>query len=263
MKFSDDKRGPYTRDAPFSSSDELYHFGTKGMKWGIRRYQNEDGSLTDEGRTHYGYGAKRLTESLKARHQAKVAIRKKKKQDKQRAKNLEAARKARLEKAEYNKAKKKALETGDADEVYKYVKDLTPQERFEVQQRLQAEDNLSRLAGNAAARRAEEAARNSKWNKAMNVTKKAGDVATSIENMSKMYNAAAKVINTFSDDKLKIIGEKSENTKKTEVNYMADHIMQKYYDMPVSKFMAMDSKTIVNEATKLKQLEEIEKRKTK
>lgn len=32
----------------------LEHFGTKGMKWGVRRYQNEDGSLTAEGERRYG-----------------------------------------------------------------------------------------------------------------------------------------------------------------------------------------------------------------
>lgn len=29
--------------------DKLYHYGIKGQKWGIRRFQNKDGSLTDEG----------------------------------------------------------------------------------------------------------------------------------------------------------------------------------------------------------------------
>lgn len=33
--------------------DYLEHHGIKGMKWGIRRYQNEDGSLTSEGRKRY------------------------------------------------------------------------------------------------------------------------------------------------------------------------------------------------------------------
>ena len=32
---------------------ELYHHGIKGQKWGVRNYQNEDGSLTAEGRDRY------------------------------------------------------------------------------------------------------------------------------------------------------------------------------------------------------------------
>lgn len=39
-----------TEDDPRSS---LAHFGVKGMKWGVRRYQNKDGSLTASGKRRY------------------------------------------------------------------------------------------------------------------------------------------------------------------------------------------------------------------
>lgn len=33
------------------TEEDLEHFGIKGMKWGVRRYENEDGSLTSFGKS--------------------------------------------------------------------------------------------------------------------------------------------------------------------------------------------------------------------
>lgn len=35
-------------------SDILQHYGIRGMKWGVRRFQQKDGSLTPQGRKRYG-----------------------------------------------------------------------------------------------------------------------------------------------------------------------------------------------------------------
>ena len=53
--------------------NELAHHGIKDMKWGVRRYQNPDGSLTPEGRRRYGVGDASLKATDKAnRYKAKA-----------------------------------------------------------------------------------------------------------------------------------------------------------------------------------------------
>lgn len=42
-----------------TNTTELYHHGIKGQKWGVRRYQNLDRTLTEEGKLRYNKGGGR------------------------------------------------------------------------------------------------------------------------------------------------------------------------------------------------------------
>ena len=95
--------------------DYLEHHGTKGQKWYKRRYQYTDGSLTEEGRIHYGVGPARKAGN--ALGSVKDAIRKTvnpnsadldEKIAKQNAKNAEKL--ARMQKRDELRAAKNAIE---------------------------------------------------------------------------------------------------------------------------------------------------------
>lgn len=124
---------------------ELYHWGIKGMKWGVRRYQNKDGSLTAAGRKHYASE----NEKLKAREKAikgreKAAAR----QAKLDAKKAELdAREAAL------KGKKKpAVNTENAAaNKPKTMRDMTDDELREHTTRMQLEKQYIEAQKNLAA----------------------------------------------------------------------------------------------------------------
>lgn len=53
-------------------NNELQHWGIKGMRWGVRRYQNKDGTLTAAGKRREKQLAKQRAENLKKARAAKA-----------------------------------------------------------------------------------------------------------------------------------------------------------------------------------------------
>lgn len=122
-----------------TTDGELYHWGTKGMKWGRRLYQNKDGSLTPLGKKRY---AKEET-SLKEREKYI------KSREKARAKQAKLdAKKAELD------ARERALngeKTGDnTPSKPKTIKDMTDDELRNLTSRMELEKKFYEAQTNLA-----------------------------------------------------------------------------------------------------------------
>lgn len=96
----------------------LMHFGIKGQKWGIRRFENEDGTLTEEGKRRYGLN--NAKGEYEIQRSAKTFYRSQKQEDKIVSKELanEKASGAKMSKHReklINMYKEKGLSQEDAE----------------------------------------------------------------------------------------------------------------------------------------------------
>lgn len=147
-----------TPDGNFVAVDELYHHGTKGMKWGVRRYQNPDGSLTAAGRKRYTnsdgtlnkkgekYVAKETArlkaESDRLANQKRTAA-KLSKLDQMRKKNTDLEDELNGKKTEEDEAGSKS-ETAAKSKEHE-MSSLTKAEIDAYNQRMQSEENFKQL----------------------------------------------------------------------------------------------------------------------
>ena len=125
---------------------ELYHWGIKGMKWGVRRYQNADGSLTAAGRKRYIGSDGKLTKAGQ-KYYAKEAERLKNERKTLNAQKKSEAKLSKLEEMRSgNNALKKQSDTTVVDaNKKKSVKDMTDAELDAAINRARKEDTYRQL----------------------------------------------------------------------------------------------------------------------
>ena len=117
-------------------SDYLAHHGIKNQKWGQRRFQNYDGSLTSEGRKRYGVG-----ESNLSKREKKQAEKAKAKAAKVRAK-ANSKKKADAQKVAEQKQKRMEYLRDHPEKIYKYRKELTQDDVTDIMQKVKFDRSL-------------------------------------------------------------------------------------------------------------------------
>ena len=169
----------------------LQHYGIKGQKWGKRRYQNEDGTYTEEGkkRRRVGY-TEEAKEDEKSDNKStserivektfKEMTRKERRAAKKKARHDEKARK---ERREFNEKKKQAIEDGDIRFISDNIKRFSNDEIDEAAKRYKKMTEIWKMD--------KDSRKDAEYfiDKALKYLNKAGDATKTITDMYKNINS--------------------------------------------------------------------------
>lgn len=125
----------------------LAHHGIKGQKWGIRRYQNPDGSLTALGRRYYGIQERRALKEQKKQYLAENKVRYKEAKDQLREfnkdpKNIFKTRERKLLKENIKDIKNDRFVAKTKNDEYRkmYMEETDPEKKRQLGELIKAAD---------------------------------------------------------------------------------------------------------------------------
>lgn len=113
---------------------DICHYGTKGQKWGERKYQNPDGTWTEIGKKRRRGFKEKISHIIQ-----------KKRASKAKESSVDENEKKR-QRALHEKEKNKAIQKGKASDIEKFKYELTKDQKREVLERLKFEEDLKRYA---------------------------------------------------------------------------------------------------------------------